>query len=107
MNNAATDPANEIMIVRKTADGASVEFWTDGAVGVGSRSHSKIFARAVPRQLAWLIAEEVPMFNEYELRALFKAARRAWDKHTREPHRVRLSDVRRIMLAYAPVGESW
>ncbi len=105
MKNAATSQPAEVMIVRTTADGSRVEFWTDGAIGFQvDRFHSKIFARSVPRDLARIVAEDVAMFAAPEIRALVKAARRAWDMHKREPHRVRLCDVRAVMLAHAPVG---
>ena len=98
-----TQQAPEIMARRTTSDEVTVEFWTDGAIGIAiDRYHSKIFARKVPRILQWVIADDLCIFSSTELAAVVRAARKAWDLHVREPHRIRECDVRRCFLVRCP-----
>lgn len=80
----------------------------DGAVSLGG---DRLFAgptiaRALPRDVVWVVAGEVCAYEASEVRGLIKAARRAWDGHLRDPRRVRTEDLLRLTRAYAPVSEA-
>lgn len=100
---AAARPAKpiaaEIMATRRTCDGKRVDFWTDGAVTIGH--FHNIVARRVHHDIAWIIAGEVCVYDLSELKGLIAAARKAHDKHVREPHRVRHEDLLRLTRFHA------
>ena len=67
---------NTVMATRTTFDGATVQFWTDGAVTVGHPMSNRLVARALPRSVVWAVAGDAA-----EVRGLIKAARKAHDMH--------------------------
>lgn len=97
-----TTTENTVIATRTSFDGAIVELWSDGAIGIQTdRFHSKIVARQLPRSLAFVVLDDVCLYDASEVKTLVKAARKAHDMHRREPHRVRECDLRQVMRAYA------
>lgn len=76
----------EIIATRTTADGVQVQFWTDGAVTMGTpRAAMPFVAKGLARRLAWLVAGDVALYDAGEVKALVKAARKAWDAYATHP----------------------
>lgn len=95
---------NEVIAIRSTFDGDTVQFWSDGAITIGHPMNNRLVARNLPRMAVWAIAGDVSLYDAAEVKALIKAARKAADMHQREPWRVRDNDVVRVMRCYAPRG---
>ena len=102
MSNALSPRKHEVIARRRSFDGTLVQFWSDGAITVGHECQNVLVAKALPRKALWLIAGEVCLYADSEIRGLIKAARKALDMHTREPYRVREQDLLGVMRAYAP-----
>jgi hypothetical protein len=101
--SSAEKPTIEGLVAeRRTYDGKWVGFWNDGTIVVGHPVVNKTIARNVPKALWFIIADDVSLYDEAELKGLVKAARKAYDLHKREPHRVRSEDLLRLMRSYAP-----
>lgn len=93
----------EIIATRETLDGVQACFWADGVITCGSARAKvqPIIARNIPRSMLWLLANEVCLYEASELKALVRAARKAWDANARNPHRVLASDRLRLTRAFA------
>lgn len=96
--------SHEIVARRSTYDGVPVQFWSDGAVTSGPERSNRYVAKGLDRRVLLLVAGDVSLYDEAELRSLVKGARKALDGHVREPHRVREEDLRRLMRVYANVS---
>lgn len=73
---------DHVIARRKTADGITVQIWSDGAVTCGLNTYvirGAKTARSIRLAVraAWLVANEVEMFDHAELRRLCVTARKA------------------------------
>ncbi len=92
----------EIMAIRATANDVQVQFWTDGAVTMGNpRVAMPLVARGLARRLAWIVADDVGLYEAGEIKALIKAARAAFDGYAYsrvgQMCGVRDHEIRRLM----------
>jgi hypothetical protein len=102
-----TTNSPDVMAIRTTADGVAVQFWTDGAVTIGNpRAATPFVARGLLRELAWLVAGDVCLYDASEVKVLIKAARKASDCYA--PHTKAAgflgrhpSELRRLMRVFA------
>lgn len=95
--------SHEVVATRKTHDGETVQFWSDGAITLGHPFNNKLVSRDVPRDLIWIIAGDVSSYTASELPGLVKAARKALTHRTNPREGARsTTEVRRLMRAYAP-----
>jgi hypothetical protein len=92
--------APHIIFSRRTADNVLVQGWSDGYLT--TTIIGQVVARSLPTNLLWILADEIGLYEKADLRSRVKGARKALDKHVREPHRTRLSDLPRLVRAYAP-----
>lgn len=67
----------ESIAQRKTMDGQTVEFYSDGAVTLGHPMNNRLVARDVPRAIVWIVADEICTTYADEVKPLIAAARKA------------------------------
>jgi hypothetical protein len=89
---------------RTTYDGVPVQLWSDGTITAGPERANHYVAKHVDRRVLWLVAGDVALYDESELKKLVAGARKALDMHVREPWRVPEHELRRLMRVYANVN---
>lgn len=102
-----------VMITRRTFDGETVQFWTDGVVTLATdRLHNRLVARGLSRELCALIADDVSLYDAAEIKLLIKAARSAhavrqelWGRSADVANKLNLRPIMRAHAArFAPLS---
>lgn len=93
---------------RRTSDGKTIMFWSDGLVtramgfgikGIGAARSAYETAKNV--EAAWLVADEVELYDVDEVAALVKAARRAVRQNHHDPREFLRATMRGVR--YQPI----